>query len=263
MNILIFGDIIGKPGRSAIVKTITALKEEHKIDFTIANGENLAHGAGVTEKTLNEIVNAGVDFVTSGDHIWDKRNVIEMLNNTEIPLLRPANYPPCNAGAEYKIIKTGNCKIAIVNLIGRVFIKGSLDCPFRKINHLLDEIKNKTCIIIVDFHAEATSEKKAMGIYLNGKVTVVFGTHTHVPTCDYEILSDGTAYVTDVGMTGPKDSIIGVDKHCSLDHFLTQMPFEYQIAESKIAEVNCIVVNIDEKSGKALKIEMIRKNAEI
>lgn len=263
MKILIFGDIIGKPGRLAVEKIIPELKKEYKADFVMANGENLAHGNSVTELTLGEIMEAGVNFITTGDHIWDRKNAGELLDNSKFPLLRPANYPEGSAGPEYKIVKAGGANLAVINLMGRVFMKGSLDCPFRKLDKILKEISTQVKIVIVDIHAEATSEKKALGYYANGRVSVVFGTHTHIPTNDIEILSQKTAYITDVGMTGPKESVIGVDKDASISHFLTQMPFEYKIAEQEEVEINAICVKIDEATGRALKIEQIRKTVEI
>lgn len=263
MNILIFGDVIGKPGRLALEKIIPELKKEYKADFIIANGENLAHGNSVTELTIREITEAGVNFLTTGDHIWDRKNVGELLDNSKINLLRPANYPEGSQGPEYKIVKAGETNIAVINLLGRVFMKGSLDCPFRKLDKILNEIFGQAKIVIVDIHAEATSEKKALGYYANGRVSIVFGTHTHIPTNDAEILSQKTAYITDVGMTGPKESVIGVDKDNSIRHFLTQLPFEYKIAEQEEVEVNAICVKIDEATGKAIKIEQIRKIVKI
>ncbi len=262
MNVLIFGDVIGKPGRLALKKILPELKKEYKADFVIANGENLAHGNSVTALTMHELLESGVNFITTGDHIWDRKNTEAILKDSVLPILRPANYPTGNAGAEYKIVRVGDIHLAIVNLMGRVFMKSALDCPFRKMDKILNEISGKAQAIAVDFHAEATSEKKALGYYLNGRVSVVYGTHTHIPTNDSEILSGKTAYITDVGMTGPKESVIGVDKDVSIKHFLTQLPFEYKIAEKEENEVNAITVKIDE-GGKALKIAQIRRIAEI
>lgn len=250
---------MGKPGRTALAKTLLELKKKHNADLVIANGENLAHGSGVTETTLAEIRGYGIDFITSGDHIWNRASVGNFLDDKDFPLLRPANYPPGVPGIEFKSVKAAGEEITVINLMGRVFFKQTADCPFRKIDSILEKIKDTSKIIIVDFHAEATSEKKAMGHYLDGRVSVIFGTHTHVPTSDFEVLPKGTAYVTDVGMVGPKDSVIGADKNASLTHFLTQLPFKYEIAESENVEINAVAVKIDEKSGKALGISRIRE----
>ncbi|MDO8578418.1 MAG: TIGR00282 family metallophosphoesterase [Dehalococcoidales bacterium] len=252
MNILAIGDIIGSPGRRAVTRLVPALRQEFGIDFVIANAENAAGGFGVTPDTAQELFDADVDVLTSGNHIWAQKDIFPYLDS-EMPILRPLNYPPGVPGRGY-LTQHG---VLVVNLIGRTFI-GNFDCPFRAMDRLLGEIKPKPSIIVVDFHAEATSEKVAMGRYLDGRVSAVLGTHTHVGTIDTRILPQGSAYVTDIGMVGPIDSIIGDDPEPVLQRFLTSMPARLTVGSGKTM-LNAVLVSVNDKTGKALKIERISR----
>jgi metallophosphoesterase (TIGR00282 family) len=264
LKILFFGDIVGKIGRHAVAKILPQLKKEFEPDLILANAENLAHGIGVTEKTIRELKEAGVDLFTSGDHIFDKKEAMEILEEKEPILLRPANFPPGAPGAGARLLEIGTKKILVINLIGRVFFKSQYDCPFRKVDEILEEFKNENLnAIILDFHAEATSEKNALGQYLDGKVSAVLGTHTHVGTDDWQILPEGTAYVTDIGMVGAKNSIIGVDKKNIIKNFLTQVPQLHEIPEEGLCVVNAIYLEINPKNKKAIKIKKIKEEVEI
>jgi hypothetical protein len=223
--------------------------------MVIANGENAAGGIGLTPETAQELLAAGVDVLTSGNHIWAQKEIIPYLEG-EMPILRPLNYPPGVAGRGY-IVKNG---ALVVNLIGRTFI-GNFDCPFRGMDQLLAELKPRPPVIIVDFHAEATSEKVAMGRYLDGRVSAVLGTHTHVGTIDAQLLPKGTAYVTDIGMTGPMDSIIGDDVEMVLQRFLTALPHRLSVGTGKVM-LNAILVKVDDKSGRAVSIERLYREVE-
>ncbi|MBM2825602.1 MAG: family metallophosphoesterase [Dehalococcoidales bacterium] len=255
MLILAIGDIIGKPGRQAVKKLLPALRQEYQIDLVVANAENAAAGLGLTSDTAMDLLDAGADVLTSGNHIWAKKEIFPYLDG-ELPIVRPLNYPPGVPGRGYLV----NTKAIVVNLIGRTFM-GSFDCPFRAADQLLAELKDKPPIIIVDFHAEATSEKMAMGRYLDGRVSAVLGTHTHVGTIDAQVLPRGTAYVTDIGMTGPINSIIGDDTEMVLQRFLTAMPNHLSVGEGKTM-LNAILVRIDNSSGRALGIERIYREVE-
>jgi metallophosphoesterase (TIGR00282 family) len=250
MFILVVGDIVGSPGRRTVSKLIPGLRQEYGADFVIANAENAAGGFGVTSETAQELFDADVDVLTSGNHIWAQREIFPYLDS-EMPILRPLNYPPGVPGRGH-ISKDG---VLVVNLIGRTFI-GSFDCPFQTIDKLLTELKPKPPIIIVDFHAEATSEKMAMGRYLDGRVSAILGTHTHVGTIDAQVFPQGSAYVTDIGMVGPTDSIIGDDTESVLQRFLTAMPHRLSVGHGK-AMLNAICVRVDDQTGKALGIERI------
>ena len=250
MLILAIGDIIGKPGRQAIQKLLPNLRRQYGLDMVIANGENTAGGLGITPDTAQELLNAGVDVLTSGNHIWAQKEIIPHLDS-EIPILRPLNYPPNVPGRGYII----SSQATVVNLIGRTFI-GSFDCPFRAMDKLLDELETNPSVVIVDFHAEATSEKMAMGRYLDGRVSAVLGTHTHVGTIDAQVLPKGTAYVTDIGMTGPINSVIGDDTELVLQRFLTAIPHRLSVSTGKVM-LNAIIIRVDDESGRALDIERI------
>jgi metallophosphoesterase (TIGR00282 family) len=251
--ILAIGDIIGKPGRRALSQLLPSLRQQYGIDLIIANGENAAGGIGVTASTAKEMLDAGADVLTSGNHIWVHKEIIPYLNG-DMPILRPLNYPPGVPGKGYIVIG----RVAVVNLIGRVFID-DFDCPFRAMDTLLASLEQK--IIIVDFHAEATSEKVAMGRYLDGRVSAVLGTHTHVGTTDAQILPRGTAYVSDIGMTGPLDSVIGDDAELVLQRFLTRMPHRLSVGKGKTA-LNAILVKVDDDTGRALSINRIYREVE-
>ena len=256
MRILVIGDIIGKSGRIAVQKVLPRLRAQYKINMVIANGENSAGGLGMTPTTANELFDSGIDVITSGNHIWHHREIIPYLNGDK-PVLRPLNYPPGVPGRGYTV-KDG---ITVVNLIGRTFI-GNFDCPFRAMEQLLADTKHITAITIIDFHAEATSEKMALGQYLDGKVTAVLGTHTHVGTIDARVLSQGTAYVTDIGMVGPIDSVIGDDKESVLNRFLTLMPHRISVGKGRTS-FNSVLITADEESGKALNIERIDMETDV
>jgi len=255
MNILFIGDIVGKPARKALNKFLFTIQQEQEINFIIANAENIAGGIGITKETAQELFSMGVNVLTSGNHIWAKKEVIQYLNE-EKRLLRPLNYPKPCAGNGYIIERlNSNKKVAVVNLMGRLYMQ-SLDCPFRAIEEVLQLIKKETNIIIVDFHAEATSEKIAMGWFLDGKVSAVIGTHTHVQTSDECLLPNQTAYITDVGMGGPYNSVIGMDKEAAINRFLTQLPIKLEVAKG-----NCIfgavIISVDETTGKSLSIKRL------
>jgi len=255
MKILFIGDIVGKPGRRAVSEFVPSLISERKIDLVIANCENAAAGFGVTREIVEELYGSRIDVLTSGNHIWNKREVLEFIGDYET-LLRPANYPASVPGAGSVLMPTAaGDYIGVLNLAGRIFMAPS-DCPFVKAKDKIAELKAKTKVIIVDIHAEATSEKRALGWYLDGEVSAVLGTHTHVQTADEEILPQGTAYISDVGMTGPFDSVIGVKKDLIIERFLTQMPNKFDVAKGDI-RMQGVILDIDSISGKANSIERI------
>ena len=252
MRVLAIGDIIGKPGRKAVEEILPGLCYEHNINLVVGNGENAAGGLGLTLSTARELFDSGIDVITTGNHIWAQKEIIPYMDS-ELAILRPLNYPPTNPGRGYLLKKN----VLIVNLVGRVFI-GNFDCPFRAMDQLLAEFEHKSIPIIVDFHAEATSEKVAMGKYLDGRVSAVLGTHTHVGTIDAHILPGGTAYVTDIGMVGPIDSVIGDDPDSVINRFLTQIPSRLSVGKGKVS-FDAILVEVDEKTGKAVDIKRIQK----
>ena len=255
MNILFIGDIVGRPGRSFLKIRLKDIVAENKIDLVIGNGENVAGGVGITKSTYEDLINSGVEIITMGNHTWSKKELIDFIEDAG-SLVRPANYPPGTPGKGYILLKRKNSRIAVINLCGRVYME-AIDCPFRAVDNILEEIKDSADIVIVDFHAEATSEKQALGWYLDGRVTAVLGTHTHVQTADERILPKGTGYITDVGMTGPYDSILGVEKDIIIKKFLTVMPGKFEVAEGKVI-FSGIVLEINEESKlkniKRLKI---------
>ena len=256
MNILFIGDIFGSPGRSLMKKYLPELRKEFKIDFCIANGENTAHGKGITEKTATELFLCGIDCFTSGNHIWDKKESIEYLKR-EPRILKPLNYSEKAVGATLYIANVGKSKLAVVNLIGQVYMN-PVDSPFTALEKILPKIKKETNNIFVDFHAEATAEKRALGFYFDGQISAMIGTHTHVQTADEEILPNKTAYITDVGMTGPHDSCIGITKEIVIKKMKTSMPQRFEIAESGL-QINAVVIKIDETTGNAVSIQRIRR----
>jgi len=247
MKILFFGDIVGKPGRKALKKILPSWQKKYQPDLIIANGENIAHGKGITEKSLKELLDIGIDIVTSGDHIWDRKDVFQLFNDPEIPLLRPANYPPQDPGKGYYLKEIRTKKVLVINLIGRVFMHEQYDDPFRKADEILEEYGEETNIIIVDWHAEATAEKVCLGWYLDGRVSAVLGTHTHVPTADHRILPQGTAYISDVGMVGARNSSLGIDKEIALKRFLTQISFPLEVAKAEEIEVNAVLIETNQQ----------------
>lgn len=264
MKILFFGDIVGKIGRKAMAQILPDYRKKYKSDLVIANGENLAHGVGITMNTVEEMFEAGVDFLTGGNHIFKKRGYEEIFTQYENKIIRPANYPPGVAGRGYATLKVEGRRVVIMNLSGRVFMQEDFDDPFRGFDQIKELLKiRKNDIVVVDFHAEATSEKNAFGWYVDGRASVVFGTHTHVPTADNKVLPQGTGYITDVGMVGAKDSIIGVKKEGPLNMFLTQMKSEFERPEEGIAQINAVLVEVDEKTAKAKKIERVDEEINI
>lgn len=254
MNILAVGDIVGNIGINELKKRLPKLKEEYNIDFVIVNGENAADGMGITEKNFNDIIQAGVDSITLGNHTWGKKEIFKFINNPKI--LRPANYPEGVCGKGYRIYECKGKKIAVINAMGRAEINVQTENPFIIVDKIIDKVLSTVDIIILDFHAEASAEKKAMGYFLDGKVTAVFGTHTHVQTADEQILPNGTAYITDIGMTGPKDSIIGMDKEVALKRFLTSLPEKYKIAGGE-AIFNAVIFKINDDTNKVEEIKRI------
>lgn len=255
MKILIIGDIVGEPGRNMIREFIPSLKKEKEVDFIIANGENSAGGSGITSKITQELLAYGVDVITTGDHIWKRKEVLQIIDQ-EAGLLRPANYPEGVPGKGSVVITTiNNIKIGVINLIGRVFMK-PLECPFRIAEQLVEKISKSTKNIIVDLHAEATSEKIALGYFLDGKVSAVIGTHTHVQTADEKILPKGTAYITDIGMTGSANSVLGREVEPVIKRFLTGLPVHFDIAEENPI-LSGVILEINPKTGQAIKIQRI------
>jgi len=255
MNILIIGDVVGSPGRAIMKKALPVVFREHDIDYCIANVENAAGGFGVTKEVCEEILDMGVDCMTSGNHIWDKKEILGVIDL--IPqLLRPANYPRDQPGRGSYVGKGKDSKVpvATLNLSGRVFMNGAMDDPFLMALAEVERLRKETPVIIVDMHAEASSEKVAMGYNLDGKASAVFGTHTHVPTCDHRLLPKGTAYITDLGMTGPYDSVIGVDAEAILKRFITGMPARFETAKGD-PRFAAAVVDVDPKTGRARAIE--------
>ncbi len=255
MNVLAIGDIIGRPGRQAVKRLVRTLRQQYDLELVIANAENAAGGFGLTLDTAKELLDAGVDVLTSGNHIWAQKDIIPHLDG-ELPILRPLNYPPGVPGRGCLV----NGQVMVVNLMGRTFI-GDFDCPFRAMDKLLAKLNPKPKAIIVDFHAEATSEKMAMGRYLDGRVSAVLGTHTHVGTIDAQLFPGGTAYVTDIGMTGPMDSVIGDATEAVIQRFLTRMPHRLSVGKGKIM-FNAIMVGVAHDSSRAISIERICREIE-
>lgn len=255
MLVLVIGDIVGQPGRKAVYEVLPQLRQQYRLDMVIVNAENAAGGFGLTSAIAQELIEAGVHVITSGNHIWAQKDIIPNLDG-DMSILRPLNYPPGVPGRGYHI--TG--QTMVVNLMGRTFMN-DIDCPFRAMDTLLEEVRDRPPVVIVDFHAEATSEKMAMGRYLDGRVSAVLGTHTHVGTIDAQILPQGTAYVTDIGMTGPADSIIGDDVDSVLRRFLTGVPHHLSVGKGK-PTLNAILVDVDESSGRANNIERVYRQLE-
>ena len=251
MNILAVGDIVGSSGIKELKKELPQIREKYNIDFVIVNGENAAEGMGITEKNFNDILSCNVDVITMGNHTWGKKDIFKFIDHPK--LIRPANYPKGVVGKGYGIYTCNNLKVAVINLIGRVDINVLSENPFIIAKDLVKQLKPKTDIIIVDFHAEATAEKIAMGYFLDGEVTAIFGTHTHVQTADEKIFSKGTGYITDIGMTGPENSVIGMDIQVSFKRFETTLPEKYKIAEGK-CKLHGVIFNINNETKKVEKI---------
>lgn len=247
MKILILGDIVGRPGRNAVRDQLSHLREEYRADVVIVNGENASAGRGITEKNAKELFELGIDVITTGNHVWDKKEILTYIESYP-QLIRPANYPDPCPGKGYTIIHRNGINIGVINLSGVVYLS-NLANPFHTIDNILNEISKKCTIVIVDFHAEATSEKLAMGYYCDGRVSLVYGTHTHVQTADKRILSEGTGYITDIGMTGPLNGILGVDKDIIIEQMLSNRPARYDLAEGP-TQINGIIVDINKETGK-------------
>jgi len=256
MRILFIGDVVGSPGRDMLKEYLPQVKRKYHPTLTVVNGENAAAGRGITEEIAKSFFEQGVQAITLGNHTWDQRDVGELLNQNQ-KVIRPANFPEGAPGNGYTILKINEHKVGVINLQGRTFLP-PLDCPFKKADELIHIIQQETSIIFVDFHAEATSEKEAMGWYLDGRVTAVVGTHTHVQTSDERILPKGTAYITDVGMTGPRNGILGMEKEAVLYRFLTSLPSRFEVKKDGPVQLNGVVIDLDPKTGKATKIMRIR-----
>lgn len=263
MRFLIFGDVVASIGRRALAAVLPELRRELRPDVVLANAENLAHGLGVTEKTLDELLDTGVTLATSGNHVWDKPEGIELLRRPDPLVLRPANYPAGAPGVGWKTLSVAGKNVLVVNLIGRVFMKDLVDDPFRTFDAVLAAHGHDADVVVVDFHGEVSSERTAFGHYADGRATIVYGTHTHVPTADHRIFPKGMAYVTDVGMTGARDSVIGVDPATVLPAYLTGIGHRFSWPESGPAVVYGIVVDVDADTHRATRIERIFREVAI
>lgn len=259
LRILLLGDIYGRPGRDMVKELLPQLDIQYTPNLVIANAENAAGGFGLTPKIAKELFAMGIDVITSGNHIWDQRDILSYIDH-EPRVLRPANYPPGVPGNFLYYAKVGEQKVAVINLMGRVFM-GDFDCPFRTIDEILEEVHQHTSFIIIDFHGEATSEKQAFAWYVAGKVSAVVGTHTHVPTADHRILPGGTAYTTDLGMCGPLNGILGVDREIIINKFLTQLPSRFSVAKGP-RQLCGVIVDLD-SAGKAKKINRLYFESDI
>ncbi|MBA4372818.1 MAG: TIGR00282 family metallophosphoesterase [Thermodesulfovibrio sp.] len=260
MKILFIGDIVGKTGRNAVKALLPSLVDKYKIGVVIANAENIAGGFGLTEQLVAELFRMGVHVITTGNHVWDKKDFVQYIVKDN-RVLRPMNYPPGVPGAGSIVVNTpGGIKIGVINISGRVFMMG-MDCPFRTIGPEIERMTQETNIIIVDMHAEATSEKIALGYYLDGKVSAVIGTHTHVQTADEKILANGTAYITDAGMTGPAHSVIGMEVNQIIQRFLTSMPARFETAPGG-AILSGVVVEVNDETGRSTGIQRVQLSHE-
>ena len=257
MKVLAVGDIVGESGVRKLKELLPIIKKEENIDFIITNGENSAGGMGINEKNLKNILESGTDVITMGNHTWGKKDIFKFIDHPK--LLRPANYPKGIPGKGIGIYEVNGKKIAVMNFIGRVDINILTENPFLLAKEMIEEIKDKVDMIFIDFHAEATAEKIAMARYLDGKITALFGTHTHVQTADEQILPEGTGYITDLGMTGPKNSVIGMDIQASIKRFETTLPEKYKLAEGDCI-FNAVLFDIDENTNKVKSIKRINKN---
>lgn len=256
MEILFIGDVVGSVGRAMIKEYLPRLKAAFRPAVVIVNGENAAAGKGITDKIAKEFFEQGVHVITLGNHTWDKKEIGAYLDKTS-NIIRPANYPEGVPGRGYTILQINQQKVAIMNLQGRTFLP-AIDCPFKKADEIIEEVKKHTSIIFVDFHAEATSEKEAMGWHLDGRVTAVVGTHTHVQTSDERILPKKTAYQTDVGMTGPRNGILGMEKEAVLYRFKTSLPARFEVVREGPAQLNAVLITVNEQTGMASKIKRVR-----
>lgn len=257
-KILFMGDVVGRPARDFLKEKLPQVREELNLDFIIANGENAAGGSGITADTAKDLFAAGIDIITTGDHAFKKKEAQEVLEHLDV--LRPLNYGSKAWGKGYLIKSVNSCKIAIINLLGRVFMQ-PVDCPFKAVGDILDSARKETRIIIVDMHAEATSEKLAMGYFLSGKVSAVLGTHTHIPTADERIIDNFTAYITDVGMTGSFASVLGREKEQIIERFITNMPVHFNLAQGDV-RIQAVVIEIEKETGKAESIRRVEYKKE-
>lgn len=262
MKILFIGDIVARIGRTAVKKILPDLKKELGVDLVIANCENAATGQGMTEKVYKELVDSGIDFMTSGNHIWRKRDFISLLDSPNFKVLRPANYPESVPGKGYDVIEVGVQKVAIFNFIGLLNVGSEVDSPFRKAQEIFEKFDEDIKIRIVDFHANISSEKVAFGLSLDGKVSAVLGTHTHVPTADQRVTDNGTALISDVGMVGAKDSVLGVDKDIIIRKFMTALPEKHEVPKTGVCNFNSVLLDID-NNGKAKSIIRVDKEVEV
>lgn len=258
MNILCLGDVVGKVGRQTVFDLLPELKKEFSLEATIVNVENAAGGSGITPRIADQFFEAGCDVLTSGDHVWDRPELQPYLNEHD-RLLRPANFPQGAPGRGWCVTSTASGhKLGVINILGRVFMRYNVDCPFRILSSVVEQIRGQTPIIVVDMHAEATSEKNALGFFMDGKVSAVLGTHTHIQTADEKILPQGTAYITDLGMTGPYDSVIGQNKEKIIKRFLSGIPERFEVAEND-PWLCGVVIDLDEKTGMARKITRLQR----
>jgi metallophosphoesterase (TIGR00282 family) len=255
LKILFIGDIFGESGRNAVKSEIPELKSIYRPDFCIANGENSAGGKGISYNTAQDIFDSGIDAITMGNHTWARKEILNVIDSG-IKIIRPANYPKGVPGKGRIVIDKNGIRLAVVNLLGRIYMDNPVDCPFQTIDRELSNLKGQADITLVDFHAEATSEKVAFGYYVDGRVSCVVGTHTHVQTADEKILDKGTAYISDVGMTGPADGVIGVDKELIIKKFTLGLPAQHEIAKGKV-QLNAVIITIDEENTKAVEIKRI------
>lgn len=253
MKILFIGDVVGKPARLYLKEALPNLRKSLGLDFIIANGENAAGGSSITPDTAADLFNSSIDVITTGDHIFKKQEAKQVLENMDV--LRPLNYGDLATGRGFLVKEASGKKIGAVNLLGRVFMQPA-DCPFRAVRNIIEDLRSKVKVIIVDMHAEATSEKLAMGYFLAGKVTAVVGTHTHIPTADERIIDDVTAYITDVGMTGSFDSVLGREKHQIIERFVTNMPVRFNLAQGDV-RIQGVIIEADDTTGKALSIKRV------
>lgn len=250
------GDVVGQPGREAARRLVPALRQRHAVDFTIVNCENAAAGFGVTPQICEELRDAGADCLTSGNHIWRKREIYDFIDRTDY-LLRPTNFPEPTPGRGWNLFRAGAHTVAVANIMGRTHME-PLDCPFRAFDAIHQDSRAVTPILVVDFHAETTSEKQAMGWYADGRATAVVGTHTHVQTADETVLPGGTAYLTDVGMTGPTQGILGVARETVIERFLTQMPVKFEVAPGPVA-LMAVLIELDPGTGRAFRVSRIQE----
>jgi metallophosphoesterase (TIGR00282 family) len=255
LKILFVGDVFGESGRNALRTKLSDIKSIHKPDFCIANGENAAGGKGISYNTAQDIFESGIDLITMGNHTWARKEILNIIDSG-IKIIRPANYPKGVPGKGRLVLEKNGMRLAVMNLLGRIYMDQPVDCPFQIADREIANMKGQADFILVDFHAEATSEKIAMGYYLDGRVSCVVGTHTHVQTADARVLDKGTAYISDVGMTGPADGVIGVDKELIIRKFTLGLPIQHEIAEGK-AQINAVVVTIDEVKKRATDIVRI------